>query len=457
MKTTTWLIVLLISVAIVVAGVAWKISSGMPVEAMRVERGHIQECVDERGVTRLPETYMITMPYPGRIESIDLVEGTPIKKDDRENPVAQVVQMDVELEVAQATAARDRLQAAIEKSRDDSVESTSLAQAKRFVESMESAVKAAAERVTAGLAKADYAEKHLGRTRDLFDPPARAVSEEDLDRAELQKVEADADYRQDVLVHAAMVALQAATDLMPTMVQQFIDRKRLDEAVLAKQEAEAEAMLRQVQQNKARSMMTSPVDGVVLKRHVTNERFVPAGTPLLEIGRLEDLEVEADVLSLDVVEARVGDTVEIYGPTIGREPVHGTIARIEPAGFTKISSLGVEQQRVKVIIRFDPVDLASLRSAKNLGVGYRVRVRIITAEKPDALLVPRSALFRGPDGQWQLFEVNGSRARVTSVDIGMINDRVAEVLDGLEQGDLVVPAPESTLKDGQRVKAQVRE
>ncbi|HID76655.1 MAG TPA: HlyD family efflux transporter periplasmic adaptor subunit, partial [Planctomycetaceae bacterium] len=437
MKTTTWILLIAFILAALAAGLIRLATRGTLVGAVAVAPGPIQQVVDERGLTRLPETYLITMPFPGRIGSIELVEGTLVR---RGQVVARVVQRDVELEVQQAAAAVERLQAAIEKNADNTVEKTLLLQSERFVESMRSAVEAAAERVKAGLAKTDYAEKHLGRIQQLFE--SAAVSEEEKDRALLQKIEAAVDYRQDELVHAAMVALQAATDLMPTMVQQYIDRKQLDEAVLVKQKAEAEAVLHQVLENQRRSVMTSPVDGVVLRRHVTNERFLPAGTPLLEIGRLEDLEVEADVLSLDVVDVRPGDPVEIYGPTIGTTPAQGSVSRIEPAGFTKISSLGVEQQRVKVIIHFNPDHLARLRREKHLGVGYRVRVRIVTAQKADALLIPRSALFRGPSGQWQLFAVVDGRARITGVRIGLINDQLAEVVAGLSPGDLVIAAPE---------------
>ena len=116
------------------------------------------------------------------------------------------------------------------------------------------------------------------------------------------------------------------------------------------------------------------------------------------------------MLSLDVVAAKVGDPVEIYGPAIGRPPAKGIVARIYPAGFTKVSSLGVEQQRVKVIVRFAEGELKRLLAERRLGVGYRVRVRIFTADKTQALLIPRSALFRAADNTWQVFVVrNGAR------------------------------------------------
>jgi HlyD family secretion protein len=236
------------------------------------------------------------------------------------------------------------------------------------------------------------------------------------------------------------------------MVRQYIEHKQLAEDVLEKERAEATARLRQVEHDIELGTITSPVDGVVLARHISDERYLTAGTVLLEIGRLEDLEVEADILTLDVVEAEVGDPVEIYGPAIGPAPARGKVARIYPAGFTKISSLGVEQQRVKVIVEFEPEELTRLRKQRDLGVGYRVRVRIITAQKPDALVVPRSALFRGDDGQWQVFAVRGGEAEIVPIGDGLMNDKLAEAVSGLEEGELVVEAPESNLTEGAAVE-----
>ncbi|OHB70798.1 MAG: hypothetical protein A2V70_13605 [Planctomycetes bacterium RBG_13_63_9] len=267
-------------------------------------------------------------------------------------------------------------------------------------------------------------------------------------------VEAGVDFEQDRLVEAAMSAMQAATKLMPTMVRQYIDRKRLTEDVLVKQKIEAEARLEEVEQNQERGKIKSPVDGIVLKRLISNERFLPAGQTLLEIGRLEDLEIEADVLSLDVVSAQVGDPVEIYGPAIGKTAARGTVDRVFPAGFTKISSLGVEQQRVKVIIRIDPEDHRRLVEQGHLGVGYRVRVRIFTDESPNALTVPRSALFRDGDGNWRVYAIRNGRATIQAVEVGLINDELVEIRSGLSEGEQVVLAPESNLTDGARVEVQ---
>jgi HlyD family secretion protein len=172
----------------------------------------------------------------------------------------------------------------------------------------------------------------------------------------------------------------------------------------------------------------------------------------MKIGELERMEVEADVLSQDVVDVKEGQQAEIYGPAIGREPVPAKVTRIFPAGFTKISSLGVEQQRVKVVLSFDPRYLKRLRAERQLGVDFRVGVRIFTANSDDALIVPRSALFRGAAGQWQVFAVRNGRVQLIDVGVGLMNDELVEIADGLAEDEVVVLAPETTLVDGMRVR-----
>ncbi len=448
MKTKTILIIVGVIVCMLATwAVVRKFSSGVEVETALARIGPIHEFVDERGKTRLPETYLVTMPAAGRIEAITLNEGERVEKDEL---VAQIVPRDLKLAVEQADAAVERLKASIRENADNNVEETAYSQMVQFVWSMNQTVLAAAARVAAGRAKFDYAERDLKRTQKLADSAAR--TQDELEKTIVRKVQAGVDYQQDMLVHTAMIALQAATDLMPTMVRQYINRKNLTEDVLSKQEAEAEAHLQQVLQEQQRGTMHSPVDGVVLKRSISNERFLPAGETLLEIGRLEDLEIEADVLSLDVVEAKVGNPVKIYGPAIGRPAAKGTVHRIYPAGFTKISSLGVEQQRVKVIIHFCREDLQRLRRGRNLGVGYRVRVQITTAEKPKALVIPRSALFRDAEGDWCVYTVQGGRAKIQTVEVGLINDELVEITAGLTDGEQVVVTPESNLADGARVR-----
>jgi HlyD family secretion protein len=172
---------------------------------------------------------------------------------------------------------------------------------------------------------------------------------------------------------------------------------------------------------------------------------------LLRIGRWDDLEIEADVLSQDVVRVKPAQRVEVTGPAIGLTPAAGEVIRIYPAGFTKTSSLGVEQQRVKVIVKLAPDELKRLREQNDLGVAYRVRVRIFTADSSGGLVIPRSALFRGSKNDWRVFVIRSGRAHLQAVKVGLSNDEHAEILSGLKEGDQVILAPETNLSEGQSV------
>lgn len=444
----------LVLVALVAAGLAYALTGGVTVQAAKVERREIREFIDEQGKTRLPHTYLITMPYSGRIEPIEMVERQPVKKG---QVVARIVPSDLQDEVAEAEAAVERLDASIAENQDHRVELRTREQAELFHQSMLSTVKAAEARLRAGLERLNYAESYLSRIRKLV--PSGAKTEDDVEQAEVQHVEAAVDYQQDALVAEATKSIEAATALLPKLVTDYIARKDLSREVLEKQKSEALARLRQAETRQQRGTMTSPIDGIVLGREESNERYLAAGTVLLEIGRLEDLEIEADVLSQDVVRVEVGDPVVIYGPATGREVergFRGRVKRVNPAGFTKISSLGVEQQRVKVIVEFDPGDLAQLRKERDIGVDYRVRVRIITDSKPSALTVPRSAVFRSADGGWQALAVRNGVARLVNVELGLRNDDRVEIVKGLQENDIVVLAPESDLVEGTRVRPLVR-
>jgi HlyD family secretion protein len=449
-----WILAVVIvgaAAAAVVAGIG-ALGSGAPVEAAKVRKAPIQEFVDERGKTRLPQVYSITMPFEGRILPIELVEGSRVKRGE---VVAQVVPLDLKLSHDSAIASIERLDASIKENDDASVEKVSLEQSLKMVETMNSSVKAAEAQVEAARAKLVYSNKNLARIERLAQ--AKAKTEDDLEQARLTQIQSEIEVRQDELMLAAMKAMESATMLLPKAITEYIGRKTLARGVLEKEKSEAEVALEQVKKNEQRGEIKSPVDGVVLERLVSDERQVAPGSVLLRIGRLEELQVEVDVLSQDVVDVKAGNEVEISGPAIGATPVHGAVERVYPAGFTKVSSLGVEQQRVKVIVSFNASDLERIRHDRGLGTDYRVSVRIITHSKSAASVMPRSALFRGAEGKWQVFAVRDGRARLQAVETGLMNDELVEITRGLTDGDVVVLAPETSLADGTRVSPQLRD
>jgi HlyD family secretion protein len=191
--------------------------------------------------------------------------------------------------------------------------------------------------------------------------------------------------------------------------------------------------------------VVAPVNGVVLRRLRESESVVPSGEPLLEIGDPQQLEVVADLLSTDAVRVSPGNRVliEQWG---GKHPLEARVRRVEPSGFMKVSALGVEEQRVNVIVDFeDPAG-----AARQLGDAYRVEVRVVVWRADDVLKVPVGTLFRrGSD--WAVFAVVDNRARLEIIEVGQRNNEEAEVIRGLAVGQPIILHPPDTLEDGARV------
>jgi HlyD family secretion protein len=192
----------------------------------------------------------------------------------------------------------------------------------------------------------------------------------------------------------------------------------------------------------------SPVDGVVLRLLQESESVVPTGTPLLEVGNVEDLEIVSDLLSSAAVRVRAGQPalIEQWG---GDRALKGRVRRVEPSGFTKLSALGVEEQRVNTIVDFD--DPAENRPA--IGDGYRVEVRIIVSARDNVLKVPVSSLIRHGD-DWAVYVVDNDRAARRVVQIGERNSLEAEVTSGLSGGERIIVYPSDAIADGVQVTSR---
>ena len=192
----------------------------------------------------------------------------------------------------------------------------------------------------------------------------------------------------------------------------------------------------------------APVDGVVLKVYAKSAQVVSAGASIVDIGDPNDMEVSVDLLSTDAVQVRPGAPARIEDWGGGRV-LSARVRRVEPSAFTKVSALGIEEQRVNVIL-----DLLDPRSAwEELGHEFRVFVKIRVWEGEDVLRVPLAALFRRGD-QWSVFRVVDGRAVVTPVTIDHRDTKLAEVTDGLAPGDVVVLHPSDQVEDGVRVEAR---
>jgi HlyD family secretion protein len=294
------------------------------------------------------------------------------------------------------------------------------ARAEAQVAAAEARLQAATEQVRAADAAADLAVAELGRIRTLFDKGD--VAEGSLDRAEADARASRANQRSAGFeVERARYDLEAARTALKYAGEEF-------------PEDAAE-----------RVIVRSPVDGQVLKVYRESEGVIAAGEPILEVGDPRALEVEVDVLSADAV--RIPEGGRVIFERWGGPPLEGRVRVIEPAGFTKVSALGVEEQRVWVIADI----VAATEQWQRLGDGYRVEARFVLWEGDDVLQVPESALFRH-DAGWAVFVADGGRAGLTPVEVGRRNGLRAEILGGLQAGDRVIAHPPSELESGDRVR-----
>ena len=407
MKRLIWIALLIVLIAGGVA--AYLLQPGTPVDVAVATTGTVRVYVEERAKTRLPTTYRITMPLNGRILPIAFREGDAVSKG---KIVARMDDDDLKTDLAEAKS--------------------KVVQFQQLIVSMINTAKSAEAQWKSQKEKAKWADEEFRRVRAAHEKGAATDSE--LRAAELTKLQSAFDVLKENFTVQAIAAIQQAIAVMKQDAREKVTQKQRD---------------------KDRAAIESPVGGVVLKRHISNKQYLSAGTLLLEIGRLEELEIEADVLTQDAVRVRVGQPVEIEGAAVGPRPVAGTVAQIYPQGFEKTSSLGVEQQRVKVIIRFRNGVFESLaKQNRRLGIDYRVRVKILTEQSENTLTIPRSAVFRNADGHWQAFVVRGDVARLVDLKVGLMNDLNVEVLAGVEPGDRVIVAPESSLKDGAKVQVK---
>ncbi len=384
---------LIIALAIVGAIVYALLPRPVPVDLAEVTRGPLTVVVEEEGETRIRERYVVSAPLSGRIRRVDVDPGDPVEGG-------------------------QTLLAAIDPVEPALLDARALAEAEARVRVARAAQERAGPEVERALAAAEYAELDLRRIREAFERGAATPQEVDLAeltartrRAELRSAQFDAEVaRFEVELAEAALLRTRPTSESPGEPQPFEIR--------------------------------SPVDGRVLRVLQESAAVVSPGTPLVEVGDPTDLEIVIDVLSSDAVRIRPGApiTLERWG---GSRPLRAAVRVVEPAGFTKISALGVEEQRVNIVADFT----SPQEDRAGLGDAYRVEAAIEVWSDDDVLRVPTSALFRH-EGQWAVFVADRGRARLRTVTIGERNASHAAVLDGLKEGEQVLIYPSDRVRDG---------
>jgi len=365
-----------------------------------VSQGPMMLTIDEEGRTKVSEPYMVSTPVAGRLQRVEVSPGDTVVRG--ETVVAHMLPTN--------PAALDI------RTRE---------QARAAVTAAEAAVRMAQADLNAAIATRDVAESELSRTRQLA--ASDLVSEAALDRAE-------GNYRiaiTTVDTAAAAIAIREA-DLANAQSQLLgFEDPRLAEAIGGET---------------ADIPLYAPADGRILRILQQSETTLPAGTPVMEIGDVaNDLEVVVELISSDAVRVGLDDAV-IIDDWGGDTALSGVVARIDPFAITKVSALGVEEQRVPVTVALT----SPAAERTGLGHGYRVEARIVVWEEAETVQVPASALFRAGEG-WAVFVDRDGVAATQSVSLGPNNGQNAQVLTGLVPGDRIILYPSAAIAEGVQI------
>ncbi|MCB2153494.1 efflux RND transporter periplasmic adaptor subunit [bacterium] len=411
---------------------------GPDVTAIAPREGTIRQSFSEPARTRLENLYPISMPVDGRIGRIELEPGDPVRKGDI---LVEFDRVPLELAVRESTAAVSELEARLNVQEDNSLEKTAMVETQATVDASKEMLKAADEETDAQRARHERAAKQLDRMKALADD--QAISQSELDDAELEAETALISYRSEQFKRAAMNALMTAVESGPRYIRDWMSQKELRKIETTHRLEQARARLESAKHTLALAEIRSPIDGVVLQRHQQGDQAFAAGQVLLTLGNMDDLEVIADVLTQDAMKLEPEARVELTASG-QKETIKGKVKRIEPAGFTKLSSLGVEQQRVNVIVSLED-------ASTNLGAGYRLQARFFTGQKDGALIVPRYSVLQAADGSYYVYRIVGGKLAQTTVEVGLRNDLEMEVVKGLSADDRIVETPDASMKDQQSV------
>ena len=363
------------------------------VDIVSVTRGSLQITIEEEGRTRLKDRFTISAPTTGYMRRVDAKVGDAVKK-------GQIV-------------------AVLEPLQSQALDPRSHATAQAAVSSAEASLKAAFERERMATADAGYLEQRKERLKALYDKGFIARDQFDQINSEAKKA----------------LALRRSTTAEVTVAKSERERAKITLRNFAAVKGKGNVV-----------EVTSPVSGAVFKVYRESEGAVNIGEPLMDIGDAGNLEVRVEVLSSDAVKIKKGTQV-LFKRWGNDEPLTGKVRLVEPAGFTKISSLGVEEQRVLVI-----VDITSPPEKwQVLGDGFRMEAHFIVWERENILQIPASALFRsGKD--WAVFVAERGKAHKRVVEIGQRNGLAAEILSGLKENEKVLAYPDDSISEGTKIR-----
>ncbi|MGK7877691.1 MAG: efflux RND transporter periplasmic adaptor subunit [Xenococcaceae cyanobacterium] len=415
------------------------------VDLEKVKRGHVRVTVDAEGKTRIRSRFVVSAPVAGRLARIQLDEGDRVKKG---SVVAQIDPLPLDAQVREAQARLWEWQAERAGVATRRPKQSAIFQAQARIRAAEAAQRETEVKIQQAQAALEQAKRDRQRAQQL--QVEGAISRQDLETAELLEItrtrELEAAQRS---AESAAAEVSAAKEALSILKAEQRDPDYLLDVYDARI-ASVQAELAKLADEAARAQINSPVDGYVLRVLQESARYVEEGTPLLELGNPSELEIIVDLLSTDAVKVKPGAKmlIEHWG---GEQTLNAQVRYVEPSAFTKVSALGVEEQRVNVIADF--VD-----SPVPLGDGYRLESRIVVWEGADVLAVPLSAIFRCDSLQnsfasdlWCTFVLEGGKAGKREVKIGQRSNFEAVIEQGLREGEMVILHPTEQIQEGKRV------
>jgi HlyD family secretion protein len=394
MKWKRWIIPTLIGAA-VIAAVAWGLRpQPVMVETAEVKRAPLRVTVEEEGKTRVKERYVVSSPITGQMQRIDLNEGDPIRSGQRLTAVMPL--------------------------RSTFLDPRTRAQGQAAIAAAESQIAAARQRVISAKANVNYWRTELDRN-------AKLMADRLIARSQYEQVSAQQ--------QQAVASLREAEAALET------ENAGLRKAVASMEQPSAET-----EHGSASVPVVAPVAGRILRLVRNSAGPVTAGEALVEVGNSHAIEVEVDLLSPDAVKAKPGTRV-LFTRWGGDKELEGRVQRIEPDGQTKISALGVEEQRVPVIVNLTSPE----PEWHGLGSGYRVEASFILWEAEDVLQIPSSAVFRYQSDS-AVFVVEGKVARRRVVKLGRRAGLDVQVLEGVKPGEQIISHPDNSIEDGKLIQ-----
>lgn len=424
------------------------------VDVAEVKRGDVRVTVNEEGETRIRQRYVVSTPVEGRLARITLNEGDRITKGE---VIAQLDPIAVDSEIAAAQGRLRQWQAEKEGVATQRPKTEAISQAEARIRGAVAKERENQAKVEQARASWEQAQRDRDRNQQLYSDGV--ISRQVKERAELEETAQDRALEAAIrAADSATTEVKAAESALAILQGEQQDPDYLLDVYDARI-ASVRAELEKLNDDANRMEITAPVDGYVLRINNESSQYLSAGTPILELGNVVDLEIVVDLLSADAVKVKPGATMflEHWG---GDSTLEARVRYVEPAAFTKVSALGVEEQRVNVVADFTNSDATGDLSQIGLGDRYRLETKTVVWSGEDVLSIPLSAIFRCESqakstnsDRWCAFVVENNQAQQRQLEVSQRSNFEAVIEGGLSESEIVILHPNEEIQSGTKVKA----